>query len=77
MLPQETGGKLRNPLSVTWATGLNSLRISALQNSELQLTVLLIIKDCDRQYSCNTFYFRFYQNYGFYQCCLTSNAVHS
>ena len=31
------------------------------------MTVLLIIKDCDRQYSCNNFSFGCYQTYGFYQ----------
>ena len=75
MLIQETGGSWRNPLSVIGATGLDSLGISPLQHSELQVTVLLIIKDCNRQYSCNTFYFGFYQNYGFYQSYLTSNIV--
>ena len=69
------GDSWRNPLSVTQATGLNSLRIPSPQNSKLQWTVSLTIKDCDRQYHCNTFYLGFYQICNFYKCYLTSNIV--
>ena len=73
---KKQGGSWMNPLRFTESTGLNNLGISPpLQNSKLQMTVLLIMKDCDRQYSCNIFYFGFYQNYGLYQCYLTSNIV--
>ena len=64
-----------NPLSFSQATGSNSLGMSPPSKLQTAIDGIVNRKDCNRQYSCNTFYFQFYQNYGFYQCYLTSNVV--
>ena len=74
MLIQEILGEAGGTPKCHQGYRFRQLRLSPPQNSTA-IDSIVIIKDCNRQYSCYTFYFGFYQNYGFYQSYLTSNVV--
>ena len=55
MLLQETGGSLDEPPRIYLGYGLNSLRRSPPLKLQTANDSVFIIKDCNRQYSCNNF----------------------